>query len=269
MEVTDPAGVLTEGSAGEGRGLRWTTGLVLAAWVLTLGVDLFIHAGVMAGFYVREIPFLVDPVTAFRRIPAVIAILLLGCGSGDAGEAGEAAAPVPDSVREELVQLGERDQAEREGFTPEKMQDSVFLMTMLRGDSLRTRRLRQIVDRYGWPTRAAVGPEAANAAFLILQHSPVHEFQRSMVPLLEGLAQEGAMPPSQVAMLVDRVLVQEGKQQRYGTQFSVEDGELVMHPVEAEEGLDDRRRQMRLPPIEEYRRLLEEHYQAPVRESGG
>jgi hypothetical protein len=88
-----------------------------------------------------------------------------------------------------------------------------------------------------------------------------------MVPLLEDFAREGTMPPSDVAMLVDRVLVQEGKHQRYGTQFSIEDGELVMDPVEDEEGLDERRRQMQLPPMEEYRRLLEEQYQASVSES--
>lgn len=69
---------MTKGPAGDGRGLGRTTGLVLAAWVLTLGIDLFIHAGVMAGFYVRDIPFLVDPVTAFRRIPAgYLSFLLL------------------------------------------------------------------------------------------------------------------------------------------------------------------------------------------------
>lgn len=198
---------------------------------------------------------------------AGIAVLHLGCGSSDAGEAGGAGTFVPDSVREELVQLGEQDQAVREEFTPEKMQDTVFLMTMMRGDSIRTRRLRQIVNTYGWPTRAAVGPEAANAAFLILQHSPEHDFRSSMVPLLEDFAREGTMPPSDVAMLVDRVLVQEGKHQRYGTQFSIEDGELVMDPVEDEGGLDERRRQMQLPPMEEYRRLLEEQYRASVSES--
>lgn len=199
---------------------------------------------------------------------AVIAFLLSGCGSSEAGEEGRTTASVPDSVREELVRLGAQDQEAREGLTPERMQDSAFLMTMLQGDSVRSRRLVQIVGRYGWPTGSSAGPEAANAAFLILQHSPEHEFQKSMLPLLEDLAQEGAMPPSQVAMLVDRVLVHEGKHQRYGTQFSVEDGELVMNPVEDEEGLDERRRQMQLPPIEEYKRLLEEHYQASVSENG-
>lgn len=208
------------------------------------------------------------PVSRSVACFVVMAGLQLGCGSSDAGEEGTATAFVPDSIREELVQLGARDQEAREGLTPEKMQDSVFLMTMLRGDSARTRRLRKIVDRYGWPTGSSAGPEAANAAFLILQHSPEHEFQKSILPLLDSLAHEGAMPPSEVAMLVDRVLVHEGEHQRYGTQFSVEEGELVMHPVEDEERLDERRRQMQLPPMEEYKRLLEEHYQASVSESG-
>lgn len=203
------------------------------------------------------------------KVLAVIAVLHSGCGPSDTGAPIKAAAPVPDSVRNELVQLGVQDQAAREGFTPEKMQDSIFLMTMLRGDSARTRRLREIVERYGWPTAAGAGPEAANAAFSILQHSPEHEFQKSMVPLLEDLARKGAMPSPAVAMLVDRVLVQEGKRQRYGTQFSVENGELVMRPVENDEGLDERREQMQLPPMVEYKRLLEEHYQTPISENGG
>jgi len=192
---------------------------------------------------------------------AVLACLQVGCGSNDPGEANRAAGAVPDSIREELVRLGAEDQAAREGLTPEKLQDSVFLMSMLRGDSARTRRLRAIVDRYGWPGQESAGPEAANAAFLILQHSPEHDFQKSMLPALERLAGEGAMPPADVAMLVDRVLVHEGKPQRYGTQFSFEDGELVMHPVEDEAGLDERRRQMQLPPMDEYIRLMEEYYQ--------
>lgn len=198
---------------------------------------------------------------------AMMALLAWGCGSGDVDPEARLEASLPDSVRAELIRLGHQDQAAREGLTPERMQDSVFLMTMLRGDSARTHRLRQIVDRHGWPTPAAAGPEAADAAFLILQHSPEHEFQQSMVPLLEELARDGSMPPSQVAMLVDRVLVHEGKAQRYGTQFSFVDGELVMEPVEDAAGLDERRRQMQLPSMAEYRRLLEEHYATPA--SGG
>lgn len=194
------------------------------------------------------------------------AVLQFGCGPSETAEDARVEASVPDPVRAELIDMGVQDQTAREGLTPEKVQDSLFLKAMLQGDSGRTRRLRELVGRYGWPTEVQVGPEAAHAAFLILQHSPEHDFQREMLPALEEQAQQGAMPPSQVAMLVDRVLVHDGKPQRYGTQFSVEEGRLVLEPVEDEEGLEARRREMQLPPMEEYIRLLEEQYEAPVSE---
>lgn len=40
-----------------------------AAWVLSLGFDLFLHAGVLARLYVEASPFLLQPEQAFRRIP--------------------------------------------------------------------------------------------------------------------------------------------------------------------------------------------------------
>lgn len=55
-----------ESGAGTGRAVA----LVLAAWVLSLGVDLFLHAGLLARLYVRQTPFLLSPDLAFRRIPA-------------------------------------------------------------------------------------------------------------------------------------------------------------------------------------------------------
>lgn len=81
MEVADHAGSSTSGTASQGRGLKRAAALVLPAWVLTLGVDVFIHAGVMADFYMRDIPFLVDPATAFRRIPVGYLTFLLLTGA--------------------------------------------------------------------------------------------------------------------------------------------------------------------------------------------
>jgi hypothetical protein len=72
------------------------------------------------------------------------------------------------------------------------------------------------------------------------------------------------MRRDQVALLVDRVLLHEGLPQRYGTQFTLVDGRLVLHPVEEEAGLDDRRRSMDLPTMEGYMRVVEEVYGAPV-----
>lgn len=51
---------------------------MLIAWFLALGVDLFLHAGLLARFYLIKSPFLLPPEEAFRRIPVgYLAFLLL------------------------------------------------------------------------------------------------------------------------------------------------------------------------------------------------
>jgi hypothetical protein len=194
--------------------------------------------------------------------------LLLGCSGSDGSEGRSSEAGretvIPDSVREELVRMGAEDQQIRQGLSPERMQDTVFAKAMLRGDSVRTARLLAIVEKYGWPDAARVGQEATGAAFLILQHSPADEFQQQMLPVLEELAARGEVPRSEAAMLVDRVLMRQDLPQRYGTQFKMFEGRWVLHPVEDEDHLEERRREMRLPSMEEYMALLEEHTNTPV-----
>ena len=42
---------------------------VAAAWLLSLGVDVLLHGGLLAGQYTTATPFLLDPHESFRRIP--------------------------------------------------------------------------------------------------------------------------------------------------------------------------------------------------------
>jgi hypothetical protein len=195
-------------------------------------------------------------------------MLLAGCSGGDAPASRSPAAnrepAIPDSIRQELERLGAEDQEVREGFQAERMQDTVFVKTMMRGDSARTIRLQAIIEQYGWPDSLRVGRAAAEGAFLILQHSPVHEFQKRMVPVIEKRALEGRLRRSEAALLIDRVLMHEGLPQRYGTQFTLKQGRMVLHPVEEEAGLEQRRKSMQLPTMEEYMKVMEEVYKVPV-----
>ncbi len=51
---------------------------VAAAWLLSLGFDLFLHAGLLARLYAEPSPFLLEPEEAFRRIPlGYLAFLIL------------------------------------------------------------------------------------------------------------------------------------------------------------------------------------------------
>jgi len=163
--------------------------------------------------------------------------------------------------------MEQADQAVREGLTGASLGDTVRLREMVAVDSVHTRRLREIVEAYGWPEVSAVGQEGANAAWLLLQHSPDHEFQRSALALMEDAAARGEASSRSVALLMDRVLIHEGKPQRYGTQFKFVDGGLEFHPIEDPETVDERRASVGLPTLEAYRRLSEDFYEVAAQDT--
>jgi len=204
------------------------------------------------------------------HIPLLIAITGLSAGCSDAasrksGSSDEAHEDrFPDAVRQDLVRMGTEDQEIRQGLSPDRMGDTAFAKSMLRGDSARTARLRAILDEHGWPDSVRAGGPAAQAAFLVLQHSPSRELQKTWLPTIERLARKGLVPADQAALLIDRVLVGDGLPQRFGTQFSMVDGRLVLDSVENEGSLEERRTSMGLPTMEEYMRLMEDLYHVPV-----
>jgi hypothetical protein len=114
-------------------------------------------------------------------------------------------------------------------------------------------RLRAIVAEIGWPGRTLVGEDGASAAWRILQHAigdPA--LMRAMLPLVEAAAAAGEADPAEVAMLIDRIRVLEGRPQRYGTQFDWDASGTEMVPivgVEEPATVDARRASVGLPPI--------------------
>ena len=71
----------------------------------------------------------------------------------------------------------------------------------------------------GWFTISEYGEDADIAAFLIVQHADRDvQFQRDMLEHLEPLAQSGDTNSGGYAMLIDRVAVNTGELQVYGSQ---------------------------------------------------
>jgi len=126
-----------------------------------------------------------------------------------------------------------------------------------------TTRLKAIINRYGWPSRALVGDKAAHAAFIVVQHSDHdREFQKTCLPLLQAAGRRGEIELWQIAFLTDRILVAEGKNQLYGTQFdpcehSPDDPDSPC-AIEDPERLKLRRKEMGLPPMSDYLKLMKE-----------
>jgi hypothetical protein len=206
--------------------------------------------------------------------PALLAVFALTQGLG--GLSCRAASdPVPAADRgaehaalaRELVERGAREQELRRQLIDQgAAADMAVVHELETCDLANTERLVAIVDAHGWPTRAHFGDAAAQAAWLILQHSPDHAFQVRMLPELERRMRAGDVRGGEYALLYDRVQMRAGRPQRYGSQFRFEDGKLVMHECEDPSGLDARRAELGLEPIDAYRKRLEERH-APTKNS--
>lgn len=152
----------------------------------------------------------------------------------------------------ELIAMGKEDQAIRDSVPQASWQDAAFVKRLNNADQARERRLSAIVDAGGWPAVSQVGDEAATSAWLIAQHgSPA--FLKRCLPLMQAAADRLEMPPSQLALSIDRVLRQDGKPQRYGSQFSwVKDGKPTLDPIEDREHVDERRAAMGMESLATY-----------------
>jgi hypothetical protein len=113
------------------------------------------------------------------------------------------------------------------------------------------RRLAQIVDSQGWPGEPQVGPEAAEAAWLIAQHAIAQPaFQREALSALSSAARRGEVPAWHAALLDDRIRTFEGLPQRYGTQFDWDaSGQLSPLPIEDLPRVDELRQAVGLRPL--------------------
>lgn len=167
-------------------------------------------------------------------------------------------------LRVQLLERGREDQAPRDAWV-EKLQrglqpDSQDVVNMLTTDQDNTRWLAEIVRGGGWPGMSRVGREAADAAFLIVQHSPDTVFQQEMLVVISEAVTAGEASGQQLALLTDRVAVNAGQKQTYGTQAKIGDDEIVLYPIADSALVDARRAKLGLPPLGEYVRLLDSMY---------
>jgi hypothetical protein len=177
---------------------------------------------------------------------AVLVVLwvVAACGGGgDGGGDDEAAeADEADALRRELLAMQEADQAERTGEAPGSWHDEE-----------RTERLAEILDEHGWPGSDLVGEDGASAAWLIAQHSDQDvEFQERALELMRAAVEEGQADRTELAYLEDRVALNRGGAQTYGTQIGCVDGRAEPARLADPDGVDERRAEVGLQPLDDY-----------------
>lgn len=104
-----------------------------------------------------------------------------------------------------------------------------------------------IIEKCGMPTLQEVNQEQMDAIWLGLQHT-VSKYRIKYFPLIEKAVKNGDLSKEQYALMKDRILMDEGKPQIYGSQ--IENGKL--YDLAEPETVNERRREMGLEPIEDY-----------------
>jgi hypothetical protein len=174
--------------------------------------------------------------------------------------------PITDeALHDELDELVAEDQAVRARAVASKFKDAAALEAMSRVDAKTTARMKVILEQKGWPGVAMVGTRGAHNAWLLVQHADEDlAFQRSALALLEQAVARKDASAADLAYLTDRVLVNEGKPQRYGTQFRSQDGVNVPQPMEDPAHVDALRAGVGLKPLAEHVKQMEQTYRAPA-----
>jgi hypothetical protein len=155
-------------------------------------------------------------------------------------------------IADQLVALAAHDLKMREWLAEDGSLFEGYHPKMQAVHEANATELERIIAAIGWPTSQLVGADAAEAAWLIAQHAiGLPSFQRRCFDLLRHAVAAGEAPAWQMAMMLDRIRTYEGRPQVYGTQFDWDDeGRLSPRLIEESDGVDQRRQEVGLEPLE-------------------
>jgi hypothetical protein len=120
-------------------------------------------------------------------------------------------------------------------------------------DKINLQALLGLINKYGYPKISDVGKKSAQAAYLIIDHADL-KTMKAYLPKLEEACKEKEAIGDWYATMYDRILIYEGKPQRYGTQYvlsPIEPETYVLGALENPGKVNEYRQQMGMNPLSE------------------
>jgi hypothetical protein len=179
--------------------------------------------------------------------------------------------PVNEPLRRRLLRLAEEDQVHARAVYEASQRHAPhrgrFLFDIPRDEWLpeycaaektahmRTEELFRIVTEHGWPGSSMVGEDGCRAAWLLAQHAGKvdGETQRLCEFALATAVVAGDAKPGQLAALRDRIALEAGERQLYGTHLEPDgDSWRAVRGLDDEAAVDERRRALGLNSWRDY-----------------
>lgn len=202
------------------------------------------------------------------RYMVLIGLVIVGCnGKALDAENPETKLEFNQALKDELAKMAETDQIA--AFIPtgkykelsreewSSFKDSIF--------KTHTDRLHEIFSRHGYPGYDLVGEEGASNFWLMVQHADHDpEFQNNVLEKMKMEVDKGNAEAEKYGYLMDRVNLNTGKAQLYGTQVSYNTETCQAFPLNLADSanVNQRRQSIGLPPLEGYlNQMTEMHFE--------
>jgi len=128
-------------------------------------------------------------------------------------------------------------------------------------DEINTKELKIVMKDWTWRQLVESENRLAGRAFSIVQHTNDDAFQEETLAHIKPLAEEGLMEGQQYALMYDRVnLKKNGGKQLYGTQAKCVNGQHDVHNLSDPDNVNERRKTLKMEPLEQYLEELRELY---------
>ncbi len=130
-------------------------------------------------------------------------------------------------------------------------------------DSLNYFRLQSIFQKYGFPNFDLVGQTGSSNFWLLMQHQDSHpQFQEQVLLKMKDEMEKGKASKINYAYLLDRVKVNTGQLQVYGTQMKLNSTETSYEPkpILEPDKINERRKSVGLDTIESYTETMNSRY---------
>jgi hypothetical protein len=159
------------------------------------------------------------------------------------------------SIKNQLAFIYERDQKTRSNG------DSTEFINFI--DSCNLAQVELIINKYGWLGKSEIGIKGNTTLFIVIQHADL-KTQQKYFPLLKTSVEKGESSASDMALMVDRILIRKKQRQIFGSQVTYNSkGQPEFYPIIDEKNVNYRRTEVGLESIEEYAERFGIEYKAP------
>lgn len=157
-------------------------------------------------------------------------------------------------LRIKILEMAKLDQDARRNYR----EDSSLLAKVLDIDKANLVQMKRITKDFGWPTASLVSKRASHMSWLLVQHADSDvKFQEYCLDLMKKSLKNNEVSKKDIAYLSDRIAVNKGKPQIYGTQFyKNKKKQLVPRPITDIKNLEKRRKEADLESFETYKKKI-------------